>query len=128
MATARLTSKQQNTILALLTEPTIKAAAQKAGVGERTVHTWLDEPAFSKAYAKARREATRRAVARLQQYSDTAAAVLLEIMATKSNHPSVRLAAAKTVLEFSIKAVELEDMEQRLTALERQMSENQSQD
>lgn len=124
MAAARLTSKQQNTILALLTEPTIKAAAQKAGVGERTVHTWLDEPAFSKAYAKARREATRRAVARLQQYSDVAASTLLEVMATKTNHPSVRLAAAKTVLEMAIRAVELDDLQERVSVLERHINEN----
>ena len=36
---APLSPKQDKALVALLTEPTISAAAKKAGIGERTLHT-----------------------------------------------------------------------------------------
>src|SRR5690349_24716940 len=102
MAYPQLSTKQQNAIAALLTEPTLKQAAEKAGCGLRTLHTWLDEPAFSKAYATARRAAVQQAVSRLQQHASTATTVLLTLMADKTNPAAVRLNAAKSILDYSI--------------------------
>ena len=113
-----LTPKQQKALAALLTEPTILAAAAKVGVNERTLHRWLEEPAFAVAYRTARREAVRQAVARLQQVSTHAVTVLVTVMASKDTPPATRVAAAKTVLETAIKAVELEDLAARIEALE----------
>ena len=119
--TDQLTPKQHKTIAALLSEPTIEKAAAKVGVGERTLHTWLHEPAFAAAYRAARREAVSQAVARLQQVSTHAVTVLVNVMANTSTPPATRVAAAKTVLEMAIKAVELEDLAARLDALEQRM-------
>ena len=116
-----LTPKQQKALAALLSEPTIEKAAAKVGVGERTLHTWLHEPAFAAAYRAARREAVSQAVARLQQVSTHAVTVLVNVMANTSTPPATRVAAAKTVLEMAIKAVELEDLAARLDALEQRM-------
>jgi hypothetical protein len=113
-----LTPKQEHGIAALLTEPSITKAAEKAGVTERTLHRWLGDPAFAAAYRQARREAVGQATARLQQIATHAVTVLLRVMADTKTPASVRVAAAKTVLEFAIKAVELEDIEARLAALE----------
>lgn len=52
-----ITPKQEKAIIALLQEPTIPKAAQAAGVGVRSVHRWLTEPEFSRAYRRARRDA-----------------------------------------------------------------------
>ena len=116
-----LTPKQQKALAALLSEPTITAAAAKVGVGERTLYTWLGEPAFGDAYRTARREAVSHAVARLQQVSSDAVTVLVTVMASKETPAATRAAAAKTVLETAIKAVELEDLAVRLDALEQRM-------
>ncbi len=116
--TTKLTARQERTIVALLTEPSVAAAAKKVGVGERTIFTWLSEPSFSEAYRRARRDAVGQAVARLQQTSTHAVTVLLSIMASKDAPASSRVAAARTILDTSIKAVELEDVIARLDALE----------
>ena len=116
-----LTPKQQKALAALLSEPTILAAADKVGVNERTLHRSLEEPAFETAYRTARREAVRQAVARLQQVSTHAVTVLVTVMASKETPPATRVAAAKTVLEMAVRAVELEDLAARLDALEQRM-------
>lgn len=118
MATGKLTPKQDKAIAALLAQPTIKQAAEHAGVGERTLHTWLDEPLFDAVYRAARRKAVQQATARLQQVSSAAVTVLLQLMASKETPPAVRLAAASKVLELSIKGIELEDLAARLAVLE----------
>ena len=115
---AELTPKQHKTISALLTEPTVGAAADKAGVGERTLYTWLSDPAFRTVYLAARREAVNQAVAQLQRISSEAVAVLQQVMSDESKPASARITAARSVLEYSLKAVELEELEQRLAALE----------
>lgn len=116
MATDELTPKQHKAIAALLAEPTIKAAAAALGVGERTLHGWLDVPAFAIAYRVARRASVQHAIAQLQQASAIAVSTLVDLMAFGS--PAVRLGAASKVLDLTIKAVELEDLAARLAALE----------
>ena len=114
----QLTARQHKAIAALLTEPTITAAATKVGIGERTLHTWLSERPFVDAYRTARREAVTQAVARLQQVSTAAVAVLVQVMADKKTPAGTRVVAAKTVLDMAIRAVELDDISARLEALE----------
>ncbi len=58
---------------------------------------------------------------RLQQVSGAAVSVLVQVMADKSNPAATRVNAAKTVLEFSFRAVELEDLAERIAALEQRM-------
>lgn len=114
---AELTPKQHRAISALLTAPTLKAAAEQAGCGERSIRVWLEDAAFVAAYRAARREAVGQAVAQLQRLSGAAARTLGDIMESGA-HASVRLAAARTILEMAIRAVELEDLAARIAALE----------
>jgi len=113
-----LTPKQEKAIAALLSTATVEKAAEQAGVGLRTLWRWLDDDAFAAAYRHARREAVGQATARLQQLSSHAVMVLARLMADAYVPPSVRMHAARTILEFAMKAVELEDIEARLAALE----------
>jgi len=113
-----MTAKQDKALAALLSEATIAAAAAKVKVGERTIHTWLGEPAFADAYRSARRQAVQHAIARLQQASTDAVNVLCAVMVDTDAPPSTRIAAAKTVLEHAIQGVELDDLAARLDVLE----------
>ena len=119
----KLTPKQEKAIIALLSQPTIEAAAAALGVNPVSIHRWLQDPAFADAYRSARRDAVQQAVTRLQQVSGGAVAVLVQVMADKANPVATRVNAAKTVLEFSFRAVELEDLAERIAALEQQMGE-----
>lgn len=112
-----LTRKREKAILALLSHRTIKEAAESVGIGEATLWRWLQDQDFQKAYQSARREAVRQAIASLQQASGEAVAVLKELMLSESTPATVRVTAAKAIIEYSIKAVEVEDLAVRVDEL-----------
>jgi len=118
----KLSAKQQKAISALMSSATLAKAAESAGVGERTLYTWLEDAAFAEAYRAARREAVQIATAHLQQASGAAVATLCQLMV--DGKPTIKLSAAKTILEMAIKSVELEDVMARLDALERARDES----
>jgi hypothetical protein len=114
-----LTPKQQQAIGALLKEPTLEAAAKSAGIGRVTLWRWLQDEPFARAYTQARRESVRQSIARLQQVSSAAVDCLRDVMKSKDAQPAAKGSAAKAVLEFSLKAVELEDLAIRVEQVEK---------
>ena len=70
------------------------------------------------AYREARRQAYQQSIARLQQASAAAATTLLKVMVDPATPSSTRVRAAESVLTHSAKAIEIEDVEARVTALE----------
>ncbi len=105
----------------LLLHPTREEAAAAAGISGVTLWRWMQEPEFAEAYRKARRQAVQQAIGRIQQVCSEAVATLKTIMEDSEAPASARVSAAKTVLETAIKAVELEDLEARLSILEEKM-------
>ncbi len=100
---AKLTPKQEKAVSALLTQPTIEAAAAAVGVNAATVHRWLAEAAFSNAYRDARREAVDQAIARLQYVSSAAVSVLVQVAGDKQASASARTAAASKILDLVLR-------------------------
>ena len=115
----KLGRKQEDAIAALLTQRNIEEAARAAGVGTRTLIRWLKLPNFGKEYRKARREAVHQSVARMQQATGAAASVVLKLMTDPNVPAAVKLRAAECVFDRAFKGVELEDIEERVSALER---------
>jgi hypothetical protein len=113
-----LTPRQERAIAALMTEQSILRAAQVAGVGERTLHKWLDSPRFSAEYRRVRREAFRQAISLCQRLSASAVATLAKILGDSKAPYSAKVAAAQVLLKFGREGIELEDLEARLAALE----------
>jgi len=111
--------KKDAAIVALVTEPTIADAAKKAGISHATLHRWLQIKDFKDAYREAKREAVSAAISRLQQTATEAVDALRDVMNDTESPASARVSAARSILEIAIKAVELEDFERRLEALER---------
>ncbi len=119
-----LTPKQEKLIAALLRHHTVAAAAEAAGVSEATAFRWMrDSAEFDACYRAARRDAVQQAIAELQQASGMAVLVLRSVMVDTKVPASSRIAAASKIIEWAIKAVELEDIEQRLAQLEALMKE-----
>ena len=113
-----LSPRQERAIAALMTEQSILRAAQVAGVGERTLHKWLDRPHFAAEYRRVRREAFRQAVSLCQRLASSAVATLAKIMADAKAPYSAKVSAAQALLKFGREGIELEDLEARLSALE----------
>ena len=112
------TSRQEKAIIALLNEPTTKDAAEAAGVSEVTLWRWLQNPEFRASYMEVRRIAVQRAIARTQAATSEAVDTLREVMSDKSARGSERISAAKAILDYAMKGIELEDHERRLMELE----------
>jgi hypothetical protein len=111
--------KMESAIAALLTQKNIEEAARAANIGANTLLRWLQVPEFQDAYRKARREAVQQAVARMQQATGAAAITILKLMTDAGVPAAVRLRAAECVFDQAIKGVELEDVEARVSELER---------
>lgn len=110
--------KKDQAIIALLTEPTITTAAEKAGITPRTLYKWLQTSEFKAAYREAKREAYTVAITRLQQAAAEAVEALRAIMNDPDKPSSARVSAARAILELAIKAIEIEDLEVRIEELE----------
>jgi len=113
------TNRQQAAIIALLSAPTLRDASKKSGIPERTIYTWMkSDTAFQSAYRQARRDSVQVAIGRLQRISADAVETIKAIMKSEESNASVRLAAAKTILDFALRSTEIDDLESRISALE----------
>ena len=111
--------KKEEAIAALLTQRNIEEAAKVVGIGANTLLRWMKLPEFEKAYREARRAAFGQAIARLQQGSSAAATTLLKLLVEPGTPPSVRARVSESILNHAMKAIEIEDIEARVTELER---------
>src|SRR5277367_2965856 len=115
---AKFGRKQEEAIAALLTQRNVEEAARAIGIGAKTLLRWLKVPEFQAAYRKARRDAYSQSIARLQQGTAAAATTLLKTMIDPTTPASVRVRAAEAIFNHAAKAIEIEDIEARVAALE----------
>ena len=115
---AKFGRKREEAIAALLTQRNLEEAAKAIGVAAKTLVRWLQVPEFEAAYREARRAAFGQSIARLQQASTAAVSTLLKLMVDAATPPSVRVRAADSVLDHAKHAIEIEDVDVRVKALE----------
>jgi hypothetical protein len=115
---AKFGRQMEQAIAALLTQPRIEEAARSIDVAPKTLLRWMQVPEFQKAYREARRAAFGQAIARLQQGTSAAATTLLKTMIDPGTPASVRVRAAEAIFNHAAKAIEIEDIEARVTELE----------
>jgi hypothetical protein len=114
-----LNQAQEKAILALLAEPSLTRAAKACGTTERTLYRWLrEETAFIRAYRRARREAFSQAIGLTQRYAPVAVTTLVRIMTDETAPHTSKVQAATTLLRFGRDGVELDDLLDRVEALE----------
>ena len=116
--------KKEEAIAALLTQRNIEEAAKTIGIAPNTLLRWMKDPEFQAAYREARRAAFGQAVARLQQGTAAAATTLLKTMIDATTPASVRVRAAEAIFNHAGKAIEVEDIEARVSELERSLAES----
>ena len=125
-STHNLTPAQENAILALLAQTSVAKAAEACGVPERTLYNWLDDPHFERAYRKARKLAFRQAISLTQRYAPMAVQTLAKISTDQSAPHAARVSASTALLKFSRESIELDDVVERVEALEQDMKERKA--
>jgi transposase-like protein len=116
---SKLGPKKEAAILALLSQRSVEEAARVTGLGPRTLHRWLRDPQFDAAYRDAKRAAFSQSIARLHQLASAAVTTLGKAMLDPNTPAATRVRAADRILDHTAKAIEIEDLEARLVALER---------
>jgi hypothetical protein len=101
----------------LLVTRTAEQAAEQAGISKRTAARWMSEPDVIARLRQAGQETWSRASAQIQAASVEAVECLRETMRTAESE-SARVTAAKALLELGQRAIELNNLEQRLERLE----------
>jgi len=105
-------------LLALAGGQTVRDAARSAGIGERAATRRAADPAFCRRVAELRSEMVCRAAGQLADGMAQAVATLRELLTAESE--SVRLAAARSILEIGPKLRETVELEERMAAIEAQ--------
>jgi hypothetical protein len=111
--------RKQEAIVALLSTRTTEEAARAVNVSAKTILRWQKEPEFDAAYRAAKRAAFGQSIARLHYLSSSAVSTLGKVMLDASTPPATRVRAADSILNHTLKAIEVEDFGARVSELER---------
>ena len=110
-------SKKALLVAALARGHTIAEASKQAKIGGRTAYTWLkQDPTIKAEVNELQQQATSEALALLTQLGRQAAITLGRLL--DSDRPTVRLGAARAILELGPRLREIGELEERLAALE----------
>jgi len=112
------TRLQQDFLAQLLCQPTVRQAATAAGISTATATKWLKDAAFCRAYDDAKRQALEGILQFLRSTMTGSIAVLHHIALNSASSDMARIAAARALLEFAFKGIELEEVTGRLIKLE----------
>jgi transposase-like protein len=116
---AKFEQKMQQAIAALLSHRSIEQAANEVEISSNTLQRWMKEAEFQAELRKARRAAFSQAIGRLQDAASAATSTLLRIMTDSNTPAATRLRAIEIVLEQGAKAATINDLDDRVTKLER---------
>lgn len=119
----KLKPNQARALIALLTESNVKKAAVVAGVSAKTLHRWTTtDQAFRNALQEAEGQAVSSVARGLVRLADLSLAVIEETLRDKKAQPGAKLRAADLVLTNLLRLRELHNVETRLAALERALT------
>lgn len=114
-----MTPNEERALSALLTSKTKLEAAEKAGITDRTMRRYFEDPEFCQRYREAFagviEDATRQAQALLMPALST----LQTVMEDEEIPAQARITAAKSIIDYSLKLTEQADILEQLRELER---------
>jgi transposase len=114
-----LTTRQTRVIPYLLDAPSIEEGSKRARVSKVTVYSWLKQENFRQELKRQRDELIRGALDSLKANIGKATETLVKLLDSKSE--PIRARAAEDIIEFAQKAIEHEELEKRVQALEERL-------
>lgn len=111
--------RKEQAIAALLASGTLSDAATACGIAPSTLRRWLQDGDFQRQYQFERSRLLEAAVNLLRTEATAAARTLAGVSSDVEAPTAQRVAAARSVLDLVLRATELQDVEERIAALER---------
>lgn len=109
--------------LCVLTQPTLKAAAEKAGISYKTLMRYRKNPEFQTVLQAEKQTIFHDAMQKAQAYSLEALETLREIQNNPVLNESARVSAAKGILELGTQLHSMEAIEAELAELKARMND-----
>ena len=117
--------KDEILIAALISNPTITAAAKATGFSERFIYGRLHDLAFNSKYDRARREMLEQSTAFIQGITSEAIQKMREVMNDPDASQQTQLNAAESILRNSLKFTEQNDILTQLAELKKAVFPNE---
>ena len=114
-----MTPNEERALSALLTSKTKLEAAKKAGITDRTMRSYFENPEFCQRYREAFAGVVQDATRRAQQLLEPALSTLQTVMEDEEIPAQARITAAKSIIDYSLKLTEQADILEQLRELER---------
>lgn len=121
----KLSRNMEKAAAALLTEPTVKEAAEKVRISESTLYRWQQLPQFKELFNQMKAQTVANATAKLRNAMMLAVATLEGVMNKEGAPAMAKVMAARTVLELGLDAVKTEEIQVRMKQLEELMEEQE---
>jgi len=118
---AKLTARQTKAIPFIVSSPTYTEGVEKAKVSRKTFYSWLKQPEFKAELDRQREEVAAEAFGVLSQSLTKAVETLAGLLDNKDDR--LKRLAAKDIIDFIIRHKENEDLDRRLTELEKLLAE-----
>lgn len=103
-------------LVSIASGKTVREAAREVGVAERTAYRWLQESGNRQRINELRSEYCEQAVGKLAHCSLQAALTMQELLDSASD--SIRLNAARSILDFGMQLRQFSEFEVRIQQLE----------
>lgn len=103
----------------MLDAPSIEEGCKRAKVSKVTVYDWLKQESFREELRRQRDELIERALDSLKANVTRATETLVKLLDSKSE--PIKARAAEDIIEFVRKAIEHEELEKRIEALEERL-------
>jgi hypothetical protein len=121
----KLTRKREAAIAALLSCGSLGESAVACKISESTLRRWQKEPEFQVAYREAKRQLLEGTINRLRSIGAAGVQGLHEVVTDKNSPAGARVSAGRAILEVLLRAVEVQDLAERLDKLEESMKGDQ---
>ena len=111
-----LTARQLKAIPHVLAAASIEEGCKRARVSKAAFYLWLAQDGFKEELRRQREELTRTALDTLKAGIAKATETLVKLL--DSDKEAIQARAAEDIIEFTQKAIEYEELEKRIDALE----------
>jgi hypothetical protein len=117
-----LTTRQQEALPHLVSAPNYVEGCRRAGITRTTFYKWLRNPSFEAELTKRKDAIVTEALDILKAHIGKAVDALVELLENTKNE-GLRRQTANDIISYVLKLKELKDIEGRLDAIEKTLSE-----